>query len=350
MDIQKKTFGLTRNKRQAYLFTLSNDNGMHVKITNYGGIITGIFIPDKNGKTENIVLGFDRLEDYLTEQYINDGPYFGAIIGRVANRIAGARFTIDGVEYRIPSKFDLYSLHGGIEGFDKKLWEAETKKSRQGVSLVLNYLSSDMEEGFPGNLSVTVTYTLNNKNELIIDYSARTDKKTHINLTNHSYFNLTGGRDNVLDHELIIYADRYTETDDVFIPTGKLLPVTGTPLDFRRKHRIGERIHRQIKGKGYDHNYVLNNDSGRLGKAAKLTEAKSGRKLEVLTTEPGMQLYTGNYLDGTFGNRGIVFSKRMGVSFETQHFPDSPNHPEFPSTLLNPGETFGSETIFRFSW
>jgi len=350
MKIQKKIFGLTRHNNKAYLFTLSNDNGMTVKITNYGGIITGIFIPDKNGKAENVVLGFDRLDDYVSEKYIDDGPYFGAIIGRVTNRIAGGRFTIDGTEYRIRSKNQLYSHHGGIEGFDKKLWEAETKSGGHEVSLVLRYLSRDMEEGYPGNLTVTVTYTLNNDNALIIDYAARTDKKTHVNLTNHAYFNLTACREDVLNHELIIHADQYTETDENFIPTGKLLPVKGTPLDFTEKHLIGERIRLQKHGNGYDHNYVLNDYHGQIRKAAEVTEAASGRKLEVYTTEPGMQLYTGNYLNGTFRNRDIIFSKRMGVCFEAQHFPDSPNHPGFPSTLLAPGEIFHSETVFRFSW
>lgn len=349
MEIQKQIFGLTRNNKKIYLFTLSNDNGMTAKITNYGGIITGIFIPDKNGKTKNVVLGFDWLEDYLSEKYISDGPYFGAIIGRVTNRIAGGRFTIDGTEYRIRAKNQLYSLHGGIEGLDKKCWKAETKTDGNEVSLVLRYLSRDMEEGYPGNLAVTVTYTLDNDNMLTIDYTARTDKKTHVNLTNHTYFNLTACREDVLNHEVVIHADHYTETDENFIPTGKILSVRGTQLDFCGKHRIGERIHLQKHGKGYDHNFVLNDYTGQIRKAAEVTEAVSGRKLRVFTTEPGMQLYTGNYLDGTFSNRDIVFSKWMGVCFETQHFPDSPNHLKFPSTLLCPGETFNSTTIWEFS-
>lgn len=348
MHIQKEIFGRTKDSKPVYLFTFSNNNGMTVKITNYGGIITGIFIPDKNGNIENIVLGFDRPEDYLSEKYLNNCHYFGAIVGRFANRIARGRFSIDGIEYDIRRKNENYSLHGGIEGFDKKLWDAKTSMVKNEISLTLSYLSRDMEEGFPGNLETEVSYTLNNNNEIRIEYTARTDKKTHVNLTNHTYFNLTACKEDILNHKVIIHADQYTETDENTIPTGKLLPVGGT-LDFRQKHRIGERIH-QVEGNGYDHNYVLNDFSQKIGKASEAVEKTGGRKLEVFTTEPGLQFYTGNYLDGTSKNNNTVYSKRMGFCFETQHFPDSTSHPGFPSTLLNPRETFKSITVYRFSW
>ena len=313
MNLTKKFFGLTEKGESADIFTLSNDRNIQVKITNYGGIITEILIPDKNGKKENIVLGFDSLDDYFSEAYKESKPYFGAIIGRYANRIDNGQFTIDGNQYSVPCNLGDYSLHGGLEGFDKKLWQAKSIEEEDAVGLELSYLSIDMEEGFPGNFHVIVTYMLNNENELQIDYNATTDKKTHHNLTNHAYFNLNGCEENVLNHEVTIHADSYTEVDQNSIPTGNFTDVSGTCMDFRTPHKIGERI-KSVDGNGYDHNYVINNFDGTLRETAVAFDEVSGRLLKVLTTEPGVQFYTANYMDGSLKRDNTVFSSRMGFS------------------------------------
>ncbi|MEJ2596101.1 MAG: galactose mutarotase [bacterium] len=348
MDIQKQVFGTTDQGHQAEIYTLSNDSGAFVKISNYGGIITDIVVPDKKGLPGNVVAGFDRLDDYQSEDYLKVMPYFGAIIGRYANRINNGQFEIDGEIFTIPCNLGDVALHGGIEGFDKKLWDASTRISEKEASLVLKYLSPNGEEGFPGNLQTEVTYSWNNADELSISYRAQTDRKTHLNLTNHSYFNLNGFRRDILDHRLTIQAEQITETDEALIPTGKLIPVEGTLLDFKSSRRIGERIE-EVKGNGYDHNYVLAKNGDPLQLAAIADDEESGRRMEVYTTEPGMQLYTANWLDGTLSRGSIIFKKRFAFCLETQHFPDSPNQPGFPSTLLLPGTTFSSKTVYKFS-
>jgi aldose 1-epimerase len=297
----------------------------------------------------DVVLGFDHLDDYL-----GNDPFFGALVGRYANRIDKARFTLDGVEYKLAKNDGENSLHGGLKGFDKKAWKAR-EPSKDHPALELTYLSKDGEEGYPGNLNVKVVYTLTDSNELRIDYTATTDKNTVLNLTNHSYFNLAGqGSGDVLKHVLMINADRFTPIDAALTPTGELRSVAGTPLDFRKPTAIGARIdddNEQLKfGKGYDHNFVLNHKGNDLTLAARVTEPQSGRVLEVLTTQPGVQLYTGNFLDGTIhGKGGKVYGRRSAFCLETQHFPDSPNQPKFPSTELKPGQTYHQTTIYKFS-
>jgi aldose 1-epimerase len=341
MSIKKEPFGNVDNK-QVYLFTLKNKNGMVVKITNYGGIVTSILTPDKNGDFDDVVLGYDNLDGYL-----NETPYFGAIVGRYANRIAKGSFTIDGKSYSLAINNGPNSLHGGIKGFDKVVWDAEQFEKRDGVGIKLHYLSRDGEEGYPGNLDTYVTYILTNDNELKIDYSATTDKATPVNLTHHSYFNLggTSGKD-ILNHTLFIDAGKYTVVDETLIPTGELRDVTGTPMDFRKPATVGSRIE-QVEG-GYDHNYVLKNN-GKPAKIAELYDTLSGRVMDVFTTEPGVQFYSGNFLDGSItGKKGIVYGKHFGLCLEAQHFPDSPNHPEFPNTILRPGKKYTQTTIYKF--
>jgi aldose 1-epimerase len=348
--ITQSDFGKTKEGIPADLYTLRNSNEMEVCITNYGGIITVIRVPDKNGKIDDVTLGFNTLEEYL------DGhPFFGAIVGRFGNRIAGGRFTLDGKEYTLVTNNGPNHLHGGIIGFDKKVWDAEKIEGDEYVGLKLFYISPDGEEGYPGNLSVTVTYTLTEENELRIDYHATTDKKTILNLTNHAYFNLKGeGQGDILDHIMTFNADNYIPTDDVSIPLGNIESVEGTPFDFREPHEIGERInadHIQIKnGTGYDHSYVVNGEFGTLRECATVYEPVSGRLMEVFTTEPGVQLYTSNFLDGSLtGKSGVAYQQRSALCLETQHLPDSPNQPQFPSTELAPGEEFTSTTIYKFS-
>jgi aldose 1-epimerase len=347
--ITKRPFGKVSGKT-VQLYTLKNSNGVEAAITNYGGIVVSLKTPDRNGKFADIVLGFDSLEGYTKEH-----PYFGAIVGRYGNRIAKGRFKLDGVEYKLATNNGENALHGGLKGFDKVVWNAKEVSSADAPGLELTYVSKDGEEGYPGTLAATVRYTLTTDNELRLDYTAATDKDTVVNLTNHSYFNLAGqGTGDILSHEIQMFADRFTPVDGGLIPTGELKPVAGTPFDFRQPHKIGERINAQDeqvqRGKGYDHNFVLNGRMGELHPAARVTEASSGRILEVSTTEPGVQFYTGNFLDGTVkGKGGTAYQFRWGFCLETQHFPDSPNQPSFPSTVLKPGQTYKSTTIYKFS-
>jgi aldose 1-epimerase len=321
---------------------------MVVKISDYGGIITSILVPDKNGKQTDVVLGFDNLEGYL-----HDSPYFGCIVGRFANRIAHGKFQLDGETYTVAQNDGQNHLHGGLQGFDKVMWEAEPSTTTDKVALNLSYQSADGEEGYPGTLSVHVTYTLTNDNALRIDYQATSSKPTIINLTNHTYFNLAGEGD-ILDHVISIKAKTFTAIDETLIPTGELRPVAGTPLDFSQPTRIGAMIEQEDEqlrfAGGYDHNWVLDKEAGELARVSTVTEPGSGRVLETYTTQPGMQFYSGNFLDGTIvGKKGVNYLKRSGFCLETQHFPDSPNHPHFPSTRLTPGERFQETTIYKFS-
>ncbi len=347
MNIKKEPFGQIADGTPVELYTLTNDHGLEVSIINYGGIIVSLKSPDRAGKVGEVTLGFDSLEGYLEKS-----PYFGCIVGRFANRIARGRFTLEGVEYTLAQNNGPNSLHGGLQGFDKVVWEAEPFENEAGVGLTLKYLSPDGEEGYPGNLSVTVIYTLTNDNELKIDYTAATDQPTVLNLTNHTYFNLAGGGD-ILGHKLMLNADKFTPIDETLIPTGELRPVEGTPLDFRQATPIGARIEQadeqlRLAG-GYDHNFVLDNLAGELILAARVVEPTSDRVLEVYTTEPGIQFYSGNFLDGTItGKGGRVYHKRTGFCLETQHYPDSPNQPDFPSTVLKHGEEYQQMTIFKF--
>jgi aldose 1-epimerase len=344
--ITEQDWGLTRDGTPVRLFTLANRNGMVARITSFGAILTELQVPDRQGHLTNVVLGFDNLEQYLAGH-----PAFGATIGRFANRIANARFTLDGREYQVTVNHGPHHIHGGARGFDKVVWESRTLPPRHNAASVqFTYLSPDGEEGYPGNLTVVVIYTLTDDNELRIDYHATTDKPTIVNLTNHSYFNLAGHGD-VLDHVLHIDADRYTPANQDLIPTGEIAPVRGTPLDFTEPTPIGARIDQlRPRPNGYDHNYVLNSGGSALALAARAHEPKSGRVLEVFTTEPGVQLYTGNWLDGRLrGIGGVVYGRHSGFCLETQHYPDSINHPSFPSTILRPGQTFQSTTVFKFS-
>lgn len=348
--VKKNAFGKTKDGEPVDRYVLTNANGMEAAITNYGGIVVSLKVPDRSGKLADVVLGFDSLDGYLGNE-----PYFGALIGRYGNRIANGRYTLDGHEYHLAQNDGKNSLHGGLKGFDKRVWSAKDASANGVPAVQLNYLSADGEEGYPGNLTVTVTYTLTTQNELRIDYSATTDKDTVLNLTNHSYFNLAGeGHGDILSHLVTINADRFTPVDGTLIPTGELQSVAGTPLDFRTPTTIGARIdadNEQTKlGRGYDHNFVLNRTGGGLYTAARVVEASSGRVMEVLTTQPGLQFYTGNFLDGTIhGKGGKMYGRRSAFCMETQHFPDSPNQPQFPSVVLKPGRRFTSTTVYRFS-
>jgi aldose 1-epimerase len=349
-DVESRPFGKTKDGVPVNLYTLTNAKGIKAAITNYGGIIVSLEMPDRTGKLADVVLGFDSLDGYLGEH-----PYFGALIGRYGNRIAKARFTLNGVEYKLKANNGENALHGGLKGFDKVVWGAKEFSQRGLRGVELSYLSKDGEEGYPGNLSVTVRYTLTDDNELQIDYSASTDKETPVNLTNHSYFNLAGqGEGDILGHEVLINADRITAVDAGLIPTGQLQFVKGTPFDFTTRTAIGARINsddEQIKrGGGYDHNFVLNARTGFMKLAGEAYDPKTGRVMEVRTTEPGLQFYTGNFLDGSIrGKGGKVYNKRYGFCMETQHFPDSPNQHAFPTTILKPGERYTSQTSYRFS-
>lgn len=330
-------------------YTLRNPGGMEVRVLDHGGIILSIRVPDRSGRLDDVVLGFDAPADYVA----GNGPYFGALIGRYANRIAHGRFELDGQTYALATNQPPHHLHGGARGFDAVRWDVEPQEDGAGESLVLRYTSPDGEEGYPGALAVRVRYTVTADNRLVIDYQATADRATPVNLTQHTYFNLGPSAD-ILGHVLTIHADRYTPVDDTLIPTGELRDVTGTAFDFRSSRRIGERIQAddpQLRyGAGYDHNYVLDaRGGGSLRHAATVYEPVSGRALEVHTTEPGMQLYTGNHLEGTPGRAGAEYGARAGLALETQHFPDSPNQPGFPSTVLRPGRTFRSRTVYAFA-
>ena len=345
--VSKQPFGTTREGTAVELLTLVNARGMEVGITTYGAMVVSLRVPDRNGTFADVVHGFDSLDGYLKGH-----PYFGAVVGRYGNRIGDARFTLNGRTYTLAANDGRNHLHGGLRGFDKFVWQAAPVAS--GVGVVLSRTSVDGEEGYPGTLKAQVTYTLTDANQLEIDFQATTDQATPVNLTNHSYFNLSGhDAGDILDHELTLHADRYTPVDSTLIPTGQLAPVQGTPFDFTRPTRVGARIndpHQQLQyGRGYDHNWVLTRAGDGLQPAARLEDPKSGRSLEVMTTEPGIQFYAGNFLDGTVkGKGGTTYKHRSALCLETQHFPDSPNKPAFPSTILKPGDVYRSRTVFQF--
>ncbi len=348
MNIAKTDFGTTKGGQSADLYTLTNARGHSVAITNYGGIITSLNVPDRDGKVGDVVMGFDSLRDYEEKS-----PFFGCITGRYANRIAKGKFTLDGKTYTLAVNNGPNHLHGGKVGFDKKVWTAATRQEKGALVLELTHTSPDGDEGYPGALSARVTYTWTNDDTLRIDYAATTDKPTVVNLTNHTYFNLAGhDAGTALNHTLSLDASAFTPTDATAIPLGEIRPVAGTPFDFRSPHRLGERIDaedEQIKfGGGYDHNFVVDGNAGQLRDCALLADPATGRTLEVLTSEPGVQLYTANFLNGLRGKGGAVYRKRDAVCLETQHFPDSPNQPSFPSTVLRPGETYRSTTVWKF--
>ena len=346
-SVTSTPFGKMPDGTPVDLFTLTNKNRVEIRVISLGAIIASLKVPDRTGQLADVVLGFDALEGY-----IKGHPYFGCVVGRYGNRIAKGRFTLDEHTYQLATNNGPNHLHGGTIGFDKHVWTAEGVKGQNAVAFTRT--SPDGEEGYPGNLKTRVTYTLNDKNELLVEYHATTDKPTPVNLTQHSYFNLAGhsaGR--ILDHVVMLNADRYTPVDETLIPTGELAPVAGTPFDFRKPTAIGARIdgeHPQLKnGRGYDHNFVLNRKGSGLALAARVVEPTSGRTLEVRTTEPGVQFYTGNFLDGTIkGKGGHVYEHRTGFCLETQHFPDSPNKPEFPSTIVRPGQEYRTRTMFTF--
>ncbi len=348
--IVKKLFGALPGGRHVDLFLLTNGNGMRASITSYGGIVTSLTAPDRDGRFSDVVLGFDNLDSYLEGH-----PYFSAIIGRYGNRIAKGTFKLDGQTYTLARNNNGNHLHGGVTGFDKALWSAKPEFHPDGPRLQLTHVSADGEEGYPGRLDVTVDYTLTHDNELRIDYRATTDKPTHVNLTNHSYFNLAGtGGGDILNHEVMINADRFTPVVEGLIPTGEIRGVAGTPMDFRNPMAVSARIGNDDEqlhlGNGYDHNWVLNFDDSGLPLAARVTDPTNGRVMEVLTSEPGVQFYTANFLDGSItGRGGTVYGRRCALCLETQHFPDSPNRQEFPTTVLRPGEVYETTTIYRFS-
>ncbi len=343
MSVAKEPFGQA-DGRAVELYTLTNKNGLRARIMTYGGILVSFETPDRDGKPADITLGFDTLEEYLKGH-----PYFGATIGRYGNRIGKGKFTLDGAEYTLAVNNGPNHLHGGVKGFDKVVWEAEGFGNSQGVGLKLRYVSKDGEEGYPGNLACIVTYLLTNEDELRISYEATTDKATVLNLTNHTYWNLAGqGEGDILRHELMLAAERYTPVDEGLIPTGELRSVKGTPMDFTEAMEIGSRIE-QVDIGGYDHNFVLNSGGGTMALAARVYERGSGRVMEIHTDQPGVQFYTGNFLDGTNEGKGAVYNKHAAFCLETQHFPDSPNKPQFPSVVLRPGETYRHTTIYRFT-
>ena len=345
--VEQKPFG-TQDGRPVTLYTLTNAHGVQIQAMNYGGIIVSVKVPDKSGKFDDIVLGHDSVEGYIPNP-----PFLGAIVGRYANRIANGEFTLDGKTYHLPKNDGPNTLHGGVDKtFNKVVWDGEPLKGKTGVAF--SYLSHDGDDGFPGNLHMKVTYTLTDSNELVIDYEATTDKATPINVSQHSYFNLKGaGNGDILDHEIMINADKFTPVDKNLIPTGELRPVKGTPFDFTKPTKIGSRIEdnyeQLVLGHGYDHNWVINRKGPGMVLAARVYEPTTGRVLEVSTTQPGVQFYTGNFLDGSVSGNGGVYKRRYGLCLETQHFPDSPNHPDFPSTILKPGEKFHQTTMFKFS-
>lgn len=345
MRIFSEHFGFLPDKREALLYTLENDKGIKTQITNYGGTIISLLIPDQNGEKADILLGLPNWEEWMVNPY-----YFNCIIGRTCNRIRDAKFCIDGIEYKVSANQGDYQLHGGFEGFHQKLWDAVTFENKDEIGIELNYLSVDGEEGFPGNLNVKAKYTLNNTNEISLELFALTDKPTPVNLTNHAYFNLSGeGSGEIYSHELQLFADTYTVSDESSIPTGELKSVNGTIYDFREPNRIGDRIEHAYT-KGYDNNFVLRSQSGELAQAAKVVDPRSGRILEVFTTEPGVQLYTSNWFDGSsYGKSGKPHVFHTAFCLETQHYPDSMNIPDFPNVILRPGNNFYSKTMWKFS-
>jgi len=346
--IDKRVFGELADGRAVDIYTLTNKNGLEARITTYGGAVVSLKTPDRRGQLADIVLGYDNPPGYES-----DKSYFGSLIGRYANRIARGRFSLGGKDYQLARNNDANHLHGGARGFNKVVWQARELHRPGGMALELSYRSKDGEEGYPGNLDVTAVYFLTDKNELRIEYSATTDKLTIVNLTHHSYFNLRGeGSGNILDHELKINADRFIPVDPTLIPTGELRLVQGTPFDFRSSTTIGSRINQadeQLRvGKGYDHSYVLNKKAAELSFAAEFYEPQSGRTLQLWTTEPAVQFYSGNFLDGVKGKRNSIYNIRDGFCLEAQHYPDSPNHPAFPSTILKPGEQNTQTTVYKF--
>jgi len=347
-SISSAPFGTAPDGTPVELYTLRNANGVEATIATYGGIVTSLKVPDRNGNLGDVVLGYDNLDGYLKST-----PYFGALIGRYGNRIAKGQFTLNGKTYTLATNNAPNALHGGLKGLDKVVWKAHAHNRATGPALELTYLSKDGEEGYPGNLSVTATYTLTADNALRVDYRATTDQDTVLNLTQHSYFNLRGSGD-ILGHVLYLNADKFTPVDSTLIPTGELRPVAGTPFDFRTPTAIGARVNdhdQQLKfGGGYDHNWIVNKTPGELALMARLEEPTTGRVLEVLSTEPGVQFYCGNFLDGTItGKGGWVYQFRNGCCFEPQHYPDSPNHPDFPTTVLKPGQQYHNTILYRFS-
>jgi aldose 1-epimerase len=348
VSIPSEPFGATADGTPVQLYTLRNVSGVEAKISNYGGIVVSLKVPDRAGHYGDVVLGYDRLAGYLKET-----PYFGCLVGRYGNRIARGRFSLDGAEYTLATNNGPNALHGGLKGFDKVVWEGKAYRSKDGPVLELTYVSKDGEEGYPGNLTVKAVYTLTVDNALRLEYTATTDKATVVNLTQHSYFNLAGKGD-ILGHVVEMPADRFTPVDSTLIPTGELKPVEGTPFDFRKPTPIGARINQddeQLRfGGGYDHNWVFPKKTGQLTLLARVSEPTTGRVLEVLSTEPGLQFYTGNFLDGKIvGKRAWVYQQRNAFCMEPQHFPDSPNQPTFPSTVLRPGQTYRNTIIYRFS-
>jgi len=350
MNIVKEFYGMTRDSQSVDIYTLTNNNGMEVRITNYGGIIQSLTAPDRDSKYEDVVLGYEKLDSYIEAT-----PYFGAIVGRYGNRIANGKFTLDEVEYTLAQNDGINHLHGGIKGFDKIVWKATPIKNIDSVTLKFAYISNDGEEGYPGNLNITVFYTLADDDALKIEYHAVTDKKTHINLTNHSYFNLTANfNNNILDHELCLNADKYIPIDPTAIPLGIIDPVANTPFDFTTPKKISKNIlddNQQLKnGIGYDHCLVFENSDGKVKLQATVYEEGSGRLMEVFTDQPAVQFYVGNYLDGSnIGKGNLPYQHRTGLCLETEHYPDSPNQHQFPSTILEPGEVYSTTTIYKFS-
>ena len=348
-EVKVSDFGKTADGTAVKAFTITNSNGVKVKLLSRGATLAEWHVPDKNGKSDDVVFGFDDVAGYESK----DNGYFGATAGRVANRIAGGKFKIDGKEYSLAKNDGPNTLHGGVKrSLDKVVWDGKPFKNEQGEGVVFTYSSPDGEEGFPGKLDITVTYTLTDANELRIDYEATTDKATPINLTNHAYFNLSGaGSPTILDHEIMLAADNYTPIDDTLIPTGEIAPVAGTPFDFRQFHKIGERVDQlnDKPGKGYDHNFVLNNQTGKLALAAKVRDPKSGRVLSVFTTEPGVQFYGGNFLDGAKAKAGKKYNYRSGFCLETQHYPDSINQANFPDVILRPGDTYKHTCVYQIT-
>ena len=353
--VTRAAFGTMPDGTPIEVFTIANARGIEVRAIEFGAIIVSLTTPDRSGRSADVVLGYDTLADYVSK----NTPYLGGVVGRYANRIAKGRFTLDGQEYKLATNNGPNHLHGGVKGFDKVAWSGEPVTGADGPGVAFTYTSRDGEEGYPGTLKVRVTYTLNDRNELTVDYHATSDKPTHVNLSQHSYFNLSGGDRNILDHTLTLNAERFTPVDEALIPTGELAPVAGTPLDFRKPTAIGARIedkHVQLlRGRGYDHNFVLvrlkpdATGDRDVAPAARLVDPVSGRTLDVATTEPGIQFYSGNFLDGTIkGKKGRVYAQRWGLCLETQHFPDSPNRPNFPSTILRPGVEYRSRTVFTF--